>query len=797
MKSNQERSNECLPPKKREIPASTLPSEERPMMVAPASESQRGGNLAWLANVASGHDNSSQRTSTSSEHDGPQYKSLATTAEYSSSSTLSLSSRVPPNVTALPAVYTSTVSQPGGTIQYTPLPPNLHFISPSYAASYTSYISSTLPPPIPTSSSQRSHTEAYPGATNSPAPKTDQHHHLGRPPGLSGSDGAPPPHSAPYVQIAGSPVSVTPRTASSPHGPLPVHLHPHHTLALSGSSQVLVQYTDSPVSKKEEIRPREVLNGELEKGRRFGPSSESSTGKQGSSATKGASSQQHQLHHQQNPHHYEARHVVLPAEYTQDSAALRPSLVLVPNSHGSSAGDPGGSPDKLPPSTSHSEKGGICMGKPLSRTPSSSSSATSTHPFPAPPLGVDSLKAAVSTLSPHTVIQTTHNATESLSLGLPSTNFYPAQPPIIGYIAGTGQQQSLSYHTSLPQHLVIPGAQPVIIPVSGAGGAGLDATATSTAQPFPTTLPHAFVTSTAPKGEPFEPPASYPHPAGAVVQAQLHLPVVQAPAGLLASPPPPSAPSLPPYFVKGSIIQLADGQLKRVEELKTEDFIQSAEISSELKIDSSTVERIDGSHTPNFAIIQFAVGEHRSQVSVEVLVEYPFFVFGQGWSSCCPDRTTQLLELPCTKLSVGDVCISLTLKNLKNGSLKKSQNQILEPPSLGPPLKPPKAPSGGGRGGSRHGEQENGLGQRGAQGSGQVNTENGELRLGEREVCKPPLPSDSESSGKATGRKRRWSAPEGRKVEKPDEEPPLTLPKPSFIPQEVKISIEGRSNIGK
>ena len=88
-------------------------------------------------------------------------------------------------------------------------------------------------------------------------------------------------------------------------------------------------------------------------------------------------------------------------------------------------------------------------------------------------------------------------------------------------------------------------------------------------------------------------------------------------AAAAASPSPaPSPPSLPPYFVKGSIIQLADGDLKRVEELKTEDFIQSAEISSELKIDSSTVERIDQSPASrHLAVVQFSVGEHRAQVT--------------------------------------------------------------------------------------------------------------------------------------------------------------------------------------
>lgn len=200
-----------------------------------------------------------------------------------------------------------------------------------------------------------------------------------------------------------------------------------------------------------------------------------------------------------------------------------------------------------------------------------------------------------------------------------------------------------------------------------------------------------------------------------------------------------------------------------------------------------------------------------SQVSVEVLMEYPFFVFGQGWSSCCPDRTTQLLELPCTKLSVGDVCISLTLKNLKNGSLKKTQPLELATPASVPAsnhghLKPPRAvsdtPQSCSGGGSRHSERENGISQRGSGGSGNgsTNMENGDLVIGEREsVSKGQIAGSTKagSSRPSGGRKRRWSAPEGRKVEKSEEEPPLTLPKPSFIPHEVKVSIEGRSNIGK
>ncbi|KAK2830408.1 hypothetical protein Q5P01_018339 [Channa striata] len=685
MKSNQERSNECLPPKKREILSSTLPSENRSPTMPPASDSQRTENMAWLASVAGGNESSVGGHHSATQSDGPQYKSHFSTSDSSSSSSS------PRLVSSLPAVYTSSLSQStvGGTVHYTQLPPNLQFIASPYPAPYAGYISPQLlpppppPPPLSSSSPLASHRPSQIETASAPsqASKYDQQRTS------SGRTSMPPPATdmtPHHVQM-----SASSRTVPSPHLQGGVHLpppslHPHHTLG-HGMGHVMVQYTDG-LTRKEEggSRPRELHNGELERGRRFGASPDSSLSKSGSKSRDSTSSLSS----------YEARQLILPSDYsTHDPSGLRTSVMLMPNSHGDhQLVPPRGSPEKLTTSApAHLEKGGIILGKPVNRTPSSSNS-TSTFTFPTP-LSVDSLKA-VSTLSPQTVIQTTHNATESLSMGLPSTSIYP-QPPIIGYIAGgSGSQHTqISYHTS-QQHLLIPGAQPVIIPVSGGGVTTLEPvtshiTSSTQATPFPTTLPHTYIAATAPKGEAPETHAgSYQQAtSGAVVQAQLHLPIVPVPPGLVAAAhPPPSStvvpPSLPPYFIKGSIIQLADGELKRVEDLKTEDFIQSAEISSELKIDSSTVERIEGSHTsPNFAVVQFSVGEHRAQVSVEVLLEYPFFVFGQGWSSCCPDRTTQLLELPCTKLSVGDVCISLTLKNLRNGSLKKTQPLELATPA--------------------------------------------------------------------------------------------------------------------
>jgi hypothetical protein len=69
--------------------------------------------------------------------------------------------------------------------------------------------------------------------------------------------------------------------------------------------------------------------------------------------------------------------------------------------------------------------------------------------------------------------------------------------------------------------------------------------------------------------------------------------------------------------MKGSIIQLTNGELKRVEDLETKDFVHSAEISNDLKIDSSSVVRIDENNERGTAVLGFVVGEHKVQVRLE------------------------------------------------------------------------------------------------------------------------------------------------------------------------------------
>jgi len=258
-------------------------------------------------------------------------------------------------------------------------------------------------------------------------------------------------------------------------------------------------------------------------------------------------------------------------------------------------------------------------------------------------------------------------------------------------------------------------------------------------------------------------------------------------------------------------------------------------------------------------------------VCVEVLLEYPFFVFGQGWSSCCPDRTTELFELSCAKLCVGDVCVSLTLRGLRNGSVAgiqqtvggaklKANSGASEPPrgtdttaarqhavlevqlaagctaSAGPVLKTaggkPQGngngmtalgvervairseafpwPGGGSGGAVVYGVATSAVGRSMEEACALVSSGNGEVRHRQTHAdhlppppqcapAPPAPPADAvamETQRPSSGRKRRWSAPEREQADRREEGPQHALPRPSFIPQEVKVSIEGRSSTG-
>jgi len=77
----------------------------------------------------------------------------------------------------------------------------------------------------------------------------------------------------------------------------------------------------------------------------------------------------------------------------------------------------------------------------------------------------------------------------------------------------------------------------------------------------------------------------------------------------------PAPPQIPPPFIKGSIIQLATGDLKRVEDLITDDFIHSTRLCPDLKLETSTVVKIEDGSDSGSTHVTFTINSSKTQVS--------------------------------------------------------------------------------------------------------------------------------------------------------------------------------------
>lgn len=67
------------------------------------------------------------------------------------------------------------------------------------------------------------------------------------------------------------------------------------------------------------------------------------------------------------------------------------------------------------------------------------------------------------------------------------------------------------------------------------------------------------------------------------------------------------------HFQFGSLIQLANGELKRVENLTRDDFVRSAKCSSEVMLEESVITGLDQQRNES-VVITFAVGKDKAQV---------------------------------------------------------------------------------------------------------------------------------------------------------------------------------------
>lgn len=439
------------------------------------------------------------------------------------------------------------------------------------------------------------------------------------------------------------------------------------------------------------------------------------------------------------------------------------------------------------------------------------------------------------------------------SAGVTGRTAYGAQPVSYSDPRVTGLQQ----HTGQPGHAVmLANGQPVLIPMEyhlqhqpppphqhypgHANDASASHASTTMASSNPSfkasdssarvCLPERAELITAQQQPPVQPTAD----------------VIQALASSLAPAP---APSNPSHFMKGAIIQLATGELKRVEDLQTQDFVRSAEVSGGLKIDSSMVVDIRASQQrPGLVSLHFTVGEQQSKVTIDVPPEHPFFVFGQGWSSCSPERTAQLYGLACHHLQVGDVCVSITLQQQMQPQQHKqpqhhnSQQQQQQPQQnlsrtlsktnatsgpghqlMGPPAPQQSRPQSHFRLDRIHRERQrdgekDAASKEEATHFGVVAHTESPVRPSRTSAEHPRSQSSyhlhtegSAFAGAGMGgmqaalgaSQRRWSSPGLQRYNmKGDEGPRPQIStsghtRLSFIPQEVKLSIEGRSNAGK
>lgn len=425
---------------------------------------------------------------------------------------------------------------------------------------------------------------------------------------------------------------------------------------------------------------------------------------------------------------------------------------------------------------------------------------------------------------------------------------YAAHPGAYSDPRGTGLQQ----HAGQPGHAVmLANGQPVLIPLEYSlqhqlhtpqqhyAGQANDASAGHTS----TTAASANLSFKASDSsarvclpEKTE-PAKAQQQQQRVVQSAASVPQA-LPSSLTSAP----ASSNPSHFMKGAIIQLATGELKRVEDLQTHDFVRSAEVSGGLKIDSSMVVDIRASQQrPGLVALQFTVGEQQSRVSIDVPPEHPFFVFGQGWSSCSPERTAQLYGLACHHLQVGDVCVSITLQQQqKQPEPHLSQQQQQQQQSLsrtigkisatsgpghqlmGPPapqqsrpqshFRPDRTHRDRSRDGDRDTDREEAahFGLAGhSEPAGRPSRTSAEHPRSQSSYHSHPQGSSLAGAGMAPmqaslgASHRRWSSPGLQRYSMKGDDglrPQLSTsgpPRPSYIPQEVKLSIEGRSNAGK
>lgn len=122
----------------------------------------------------------------------------------------------------------------------------------------------------------------------------------------------------------------------------------------------------------------------------------------------------------------------------------------------------------------------------------------------------------------------------------------------------------------------------------------------------------------------------------------------------------------PEYFKRGSTIKLGNGSLKKIEDLSTEDFIQSASCNGKFKVELSEIVFIKEKLKKGIIRISFLVGHSHVKVSLDSPVEHPFYVYKKGWCSYSPVSSSRRYGLNCHQLNVNDIVVTLANRSTPN-----------------------------------------------------------------------------------------------------------------------------------
>ncbi|XP_035778605.1 uncharacterized protein LOC118459399 [Anopheles albimanus] len=150
-------------------------------------------------------------------------------------------------------------------------------------------------------------------------------------------------------------------------------------------------------------------------------------------------------------------------------------------------------------------------------------------------------------------------------------------------------------------------------------------------------------------------------------------------------------------FSKGSLIEFGNGESKRIEDVRAEDLIRTAEQSSDLRLTEAIVRAITLSDSAPAAdptagdalhmiLVTFSYDREQYISKVEASFEYPFFVLTKGWASYSPSETLTKYNLHCKPLLVGDTFFALVA--YKSLQCSSSQQSIATDGGTTPSLEP-------------------------------------------------------------------------------------------------------------